>query len=273
MSDSTTESTPKDPHATKLRDNLYYEQMRRRQKTEAKAEQYARQQFIAFAEKASAHHPEIPQQVFRDIITAYDLERAEFAKAENKTAPEDMAELRRETLAKIKARLSEHGDLTTKAMHAISTEKQPESMFTPLVRLFYNTDKGGLQLGGIGGAAALGGIGYFLTSSSGAGSWLTWGVTAATTLLGAYVGSQAFPSKSTVNTPNFRTPYLKPDGPERSPEITPDSPEPEQKTTKAMPDVKLPDTGIRPAPDVTAKTNGYIPDTKSLPQPEKTLEV
>ncbi|MBY0407355.1 MAG: hypothetical protein K2Q01_06650, partial [Rickettsiales bacterium] len=65
------------------RDRARADEALRQQNVQGRAEIAARSAFIEAAEKASARHPEIPEQVFRDIIAAYDAERSGFAERVN----------------------------------------------------------------------------------------------------------------------------------------------------------------------------------------------
>lgn len=247
----------------------------------AKAELDARAKFIAAAELASAHHPQIPQQVFRDIIAAYDAEGEAFHEKELEARKKAMAEgnkgyynagmmdARKDLLANVRKRIEHHPDGVT-AMQAISTEKQPESIFTPLVRLFYNSDKGGLQAGGLGGAAILGGAAYYLTKSAGTSSWLTIGGTVLATALGAYIGNKVVPSSPSITLPDFKTPapvFAR----TRTPEIKPAGPD---LTTKldAIPGLKDTNPDIKPAKltdDFATVLPNKQPPSTGVPTPGK----
>lgn len=211
------------------RERVRQQEADRAEMRDLRAEQQARERFITLVERASARHPEIDQQVFRDVIAAYEAERESYVQAQKQArrdAPNagylrsDLSQARSRTLENIRGRIAHHGAAGREALHAIAQENQPESAFTPVARMLYNTDRGGLQIGGLGGAAALGGLAYFMASSSGAGGLLTWVLTAGAALLGAYAGSSAFPGADTLNAPNFRSPAPA-RGPAPAQQITP----------------------------------------------------
>lgn len=237
--------------------------------SERRSEYAAHQEFIHRVEMASAHNPDINQQTFRDLIAAYEAEQKEFARKEaelRRDPPDsyylqrDLTELRRETMQKIKDRLADNPDAEA-ALHAVAKENQPESVFTPLVRMFYNTDYGGLQLGSLGGAGILGGLAYYFTDNSGAGSLITWGATIAATLVGSYIGSQVYPSKPTVPIPDFKSPAP---GQSRSPEVTPPAPSVALNLGTTLP-------GVTRAPEKPEGPNGYTPEPSPTTPEQPTL--
>ncbi len=235
---------------------------------EARAELAAHAEFIHNVEMAAAHHPEIDKQVFFDIITAYETSKEAFDKREavikekavNKgDYAAQMEDARRDVLTSIHKQIDHHPDATA-AMNAIAHENQPKSMFTPLVRMFHNTDEGGLKFGALAGAGVIGGLAYYMTSSAGSGGLLTWGVTAAATLIGAYMGGQIMPNKSTIEIPNLKGP--NPRGPVKTPEVTVASPglDINRNTIPPMP-------GVTQAAEKPQGTQGFTPDTAPVPAP------
>jgi len=234
------------------------------------AETAARNEFIGRVEKAAKHHPEIDHQVFKDIIAAYDAEKAAYEIEEKKIKETseklyqgiDQGKLRAQFMKNIHKRLEHHKGAGTAALHAIAEESAPESIFTPLVRMFYNTDKGGLQIGGAAGAAVAGGLAYYFTSSSGASSLLTYGITAAVALLGAYAGSQAFGGKDTTPTPNFKTPASA-QGHAKTPEVA----------LGTIPDLNLNIPDVCHLPGNKEDTNGYTPNTGPMVLTKNDIQV
>ncbi len=254
------------------RERVRQYEMDKQENREARAEHAAREKFIGYAETASARHPEIDQQVFKDIIAAYDAEREDFrARVQDiqANAPSkgylrvDMQQARNDIVRNIHKRIDHHGGAATIAMNAISAEKQPESVFTPIVRMFYNSDKGGLQVGGLGGAAALGGLAYYIGESSGMGTIMKWALTLGSTMLGAYAGGKAFPGTDTLKVPNFRGPAIAPKGPVKTPELDLGSPAQEQlqASTLNIPDMKLSKTEIVHTPLKGTELQGFSPDS------------
>jgi hypothetical protein len=189
------------------------------------ADHNTREHFIDAAQKAALHNPQIDQQIFRDIIAAYDADGDQYRNeldAARREAPDGRyyqqaaMQARQGLMARVRERISHHGAAGQAAMGAIYSEMQPESIFTPVVRQFYNSDNGGLQIGGTLGAAALGGLAFYLTKGS---SWLITGAaTLVAGVLGAYVGNKIAGVPSTPpNLPNFRAPA--PPTPARSPVV------------------------------------------------------
>jgi hypothetical protein len=264
----------------------------------ARAAHDTREQFISSAEKAAAHNPHIDQQVFRDIIAAYDAERPAFREQINTARRESPTvghfnvskrHAREETLEAIHKRVDHNGSAGTAAMHAIAAEQAPESFFTPIVRMFHNSDRGGVQFGAIGGAAAMGGLAYYMAQSSGAGSILSWVVTGAATLLGAYVGGNVLPNKPTVTIPNFRTPPVAGKGPVKSPSKAAEpekAPEPTiqadaakapdasiQASTGKMPDVRITGTDIKHTELTGRESSGFTASSGPAKPTDKSLQV
>ena len=252
------------------------EEAERQIKIAAEREKHAHETFINRVELASKHHPEIKQEVFRDVIKAYEAEHDNFCKKEKeireKGEPDvlarlDMQKLRNDFMAKVQKRLEHHGPAATEALHALHQENQPESMFTPLVRMFYNTDRGGMQWGGTLGAFLAGGMAYLLGSSSGSSSLLITGLTAAVALVGAYAGSQMLPGKETTPTPNFRTPAPTKE-PAKAQEATVPETENEKSQATEMPIVPTPIKGVSNIPMNDVNTTGYTPkSTATSPDP------
>ncbi|NBO19624.1 MAG: hypothetical protein EBV03_10465, partial [Proteobacteria bacterium] len=175
----------------------------RRYVNDQKAANDAREQFITYVEKAAARNKHIDLQVYRDIIAAYDAEYTQYiALVEaGKKDPEMAAqaqEARNTMVSRVNKRIEKHGAMGEEAMRTIANEKQPESFFTPIVRQVYDSDKGGLQVGGILGAL-LGGAGaYFAGGQFGLGTLFKLGLTAGGVALGTYLGNKVLPSEDTL---------------------------------------------------------------------------
>jgi hypothetical protein len=225
-----------------------------------------RAQYIEAAEKASQRHPEIPQQVFIDLIAAYDAERDAYAarlrdlRARNLSQAEYQVEFGRavnDSQAAVRQRITQHGAMADAALHAIAEQSAPESFFTPAVRMVYNSDRGGIQVGGAVGAAAGGGLGYYLTRGS---SWFVKAIgIVGGTLAGAFAGSSFFPGKANAERPNFKTAM-----PARNPNATPTppasklDPKPEPYTPGSSLQVNA--NGIEPAPLRGTEAGGFYPE-------------
>lgn len=232
----------------------------------------AHENLIENAQNAAKHHPEIDQQVFRDLIAAYEAETPAMRKRQeeilNNHDPKtlellDLEEARRDFIEKVRARMEpKHGLATDAAMHAIAEERQPESIFTPLARVFYNTDRGGPQWGALLTASLGGGMAYFLSSSADSSPLMTLGITALATLVTAYAGNQIFPGKETTPTPNFRVP-----APEKAKTISKEADAPEtavsEKKETAMPVARAPIEGVKEAPLKTEPSAPYTPPPAS----------
>ena len=266
---------PRTPSDERRRDNARDAEYKRAMLKARRAEAAARKGFVANVELAAAHNPDIDQKIFREILSVYFDERDNFCKKEDeirRNAPDaaylalDLREARMEMQQKIRDRIAPHGFDGTAALSAIAQENRPESMFTPLIRMFHNSDRGGIQLGALGGSAALGGIAYYMTTSSGSGSILTWAATTAATLVGAYIGNKAFPSASTIDVPNFKD--IKPKAPEKTVQRSLDSP---GHNLELLADTSMP--GVKQAPEKKRKSNGFTPEGGPASLPVNTTQI
>lgn len=231
-----------------------------------------RDAFITRVEKAAARNTQIDLQVFKDIIAAYDAEYLELAKKveEGKNNPAAAAEAREMKLnlqQRVSRRIEHHGPAAQQAMNAIAQEQQPETFFTPIVRMFYDTDRGGVQFGSILGALGGGIAGYFGGNAVGLSGLLKWGLVALGTAVGTYAGSRLLPGEDTLNAPNLRTPMPQRPAPGhvRAPALggpaTGRSAEPGDDASyrTAMGGATLTNPGIRPATLTGSESEQFSP--------------
>ena len=133
-----------------------------------------RQKFADAVEKAQARHPEIAPEIFHDIRHAY-------GKKSGSNLQGDYDRIYHETLKKY----PEQGE---QALQALGYELHGEGMLTKGIKMFYNSDKGGLQIGGIIGAL-LGFKAFMSMTAGGAGGWVGLVGLAFGIGLGAYGGN------------------------------------------------------------------------------------
>lgn len=250
----------------------------RRDKLNEHAAYEARENFIAMVEKAAGRHPEIDKKVFVDILKAYDEEYAEYKRlvdeirsnAPTRTNAENqIRQMNANLVGNVMQRVQHHGQAAVDAMKAIREEKQPESFFTPVIRQVYNSDRGGVQFGGVAGAVVMGGLGYYLAGSSGASGLLKWGLTLGATALGAVIGNQVLPSEPSFKPANLRGELKKPDlrSPSLQPEIHPMSativkgvPETDpEKLKAALGGHAIPGHGATPTTLTGSESRGFTP--------------
>src|SRR4051812_30527373 len=142
------------------------------------------QRFDAAAQKAAAHNPEIDPRIFQDIANAYRAESASFQR--------DMASVNQRTPAGLNPAVTEkrmavtqvrqqhykhihdqiisrYGQQGEAAWQAMGKELNPPGILENVVKSVYDSDKGGLRIGGLLGAGA--GLLMGITAFSGNG-WL-----------------------------------------------------------------------------------------------------
>jgi len=178
----------------------------------------AENSFISAAERASARNPQIRQEVFRGVTEIYHQTmpqiRQRAIEIQGSGLPPQqrqmmMQQLQQEGQALIVQRVDERfGPEGRSAMAAITEEAKSSGGFlNRIVKMFWDSDKGGPQIGRIIGTVAgvLGG--GFLANSMG---WGTMGTIVASLVgasLAGFLGSNLVdPKTSSLATPNFRGP-------------------------------------------------------------------
>jgi hypothetical protein len=168
--------------------------------------------FIKAAEVAAAKNPKISPEIFLGIIATYDEHDARFREEISDARRTSLSDLTFKTEAntirtrhyqEIKTAIAaKHGQPGMDAWEAIATQSQPDSFFTPLVKKVYDSDKGGMQWGGLIGLLAGGAAAYYFTAESG----MLFNViaTVGAALVGAFALGSMFngPDKK-LDTPDF----------------------------------------------------------------------
>lgn len=136
-------------------------------KMKAYNEQY-KQRFISLVEDVASRNPEIKPEVFQAIVDEYmkqapmrerDMLRAYKENPTPAMVQADLQRIKEKYGQQLQDKIyKDYGDAGLKAMQEISREMQPKSIFSGIVKHFYNSDKGGLQIGATAGA----GIGLLL---------------------------------------------------------------------------------------------------------------
>gem|GEM_PF-5589360 len=133
--------------------------------------------FIRKVEEVAAANPDIRPEVFGAIVDEYmkqgpqrdaDMLRAYKENPTPALIKQDLERTRAEYGQKLQDKIyKEYGDEGMKAMQQISREMQPKSIFSGIVKHFFNSEKGGIQWGAAGGAAVGGIIGYLIGGKAG----------------------------------------------------------------------------------------------------------
>ena len=191
---SGSKNTPEDPHA-KILAKHEQEKEALAKANQQKQIENAYQQMIHMCEVASSKHPEIPEGIFREIAGKIQINHPFNQEDGN-------------------AIIAKYGDKGKAAITAVQEELRPKSLTEDAIKLFWNTDKGGPQLGAMAGAGILGFLGYKLTQGAG---WLMNILgTIAMAGLGIFLGDKFFGKKDeNANLPDFHHP--KPEAAQEAP--------------------------------------------------------
>jgi hypothetical protein len=264
-------------------DRMRYVDAERNAKLHEQRGLQAREEFIKITEEAAAKNPEIDQQVFIDILNAYDAEfntLRDQSLAIHRDSPNRGTSLMRhsrlysDVVDSVEQRIAHHGEAGKAAMKAISAEKQPESIFTSAIKLVYNSERGGVQIGGMIGAGLAGAASYMITGNAGMGGLMQMGATAAVALIGAYAGTQLMPQARThepvklrdkLRTPSLaRTRDLAANAPDKAPEELL-----AKSDASAKPDTSMKKTGIDKALEEYAVNSSQIKPAELTGSEEK----
>lgn len=238
-----------------------------------------REEFIDSVERAATKNPQIDKSVFVSILDAYDAEFADLrqgvahinATAPNRTTANIQAgKLKGGFLERVKQRVSHHGSDANEAMIEIAKENRPQTIFTPLIKTVYNSDKGGLQTGGAIGAAAATGLGYYIAGASGMGGIMKVAITGVIGLAGAFISNKLLPQESThmpvelrsaMKTPTIAKSLSKEPAPATAPLLKKTAPKADMDA--ALNGAFVKNDAITPASLTGSEIIGFTPDTPS----------
>lgn len=182
-------------------------------KIKAYLENY-RSNFIRKVEETAARNPNINPKVFEAIVDEYMAQQpgreADMLKAykENPTPAHvkaDIGLMHQKYNEKMRDKIyKDFGDEGLKGLEEVGRAMQPQSIFSPIIKMFYNSDKGGMQWGTTGGAI----LGLLLGSRMGGGEGgiMSFIVPVVAAVAMGFLGNRLFDSKpETVVTHDFHT--------------------------------------------------------------------
>lgn len=230
-----------------------------------------RDRFISGVEEAAARNPHINESVFRGIVEEYDRIQEQYrndviearrSTLSNQHYRSDVSALQRRYYHAVRDRVRDRfGDDGMVAWNMVGRQLQPQSIFTPIVRMFYNSDNGGAQIGGMFGGAAGAGIGYYLSRGS---NWMINGLaTIVGGIVGAFLGNRLDGRGEELVRPDFHTPRQRTNTPAANP-----NPNPAPSTSPAP---VIADAAVIPPAPAIQPTGAMAPmaptDFPSIPVP------